>query len=524
MHWKKISIAKQMFVLYNGIKGGGHMERAYLCIDLKSFYASVECIGRGLDPMTTLLAVADESRTEKTICLAVSPALKAYGISGRARLFEAIEQVNQANARRLRQAPGQRFTGSSVSAPELAADPALQIDFIRARPQMGRYMEVSSNIYNVYLRYIAPEDIHVYSIDEVFIDLTPYLKTYRATPRQLTEKLVQAVLAETGITATAGIGTNLYLAKVAMDIVAKKMPADARGCRIAQLDEHSYRRQLWDHRPITDFWRVGKGYERKLAKYGLHTMGDIALCSVGGPGDYYNEDLLYQLFGINAELLIDHAWGWESCTIAHIKAYKPEASSISSGQVLTCPYTVPKARLIAEEMLDLLVLDLVEKKLQTDQIVLTIGYDRESLTRSGICYAGPVVTDPYGRSVPKPAAGSVNLGRYTSSTRCVMEQALALYDRITDPGLLVRRLTVTANHVLPRHLVLQDGEGEQMDLFTTPEEQEKQREAERREQRRQEAVLYIKHRFGKNAILKGMNYQEGATTIARNSQVGGHRK
>ena len=500
------------------------MARSYLCVDLKSFYASVECMQRGLDPMTTLLAVADESRTEKTICLAVSPALKAYGVSGRARLFEAIEQVKKANAQRRQKAPGQRFAGKSSNARELAADPALEIDFLVARPQMGRYMEVSSHIYNIYLRFIAPEDIHVYSIDEVFIDLTAYLKTYNATPRQLTEKLVQAVFQDTGITATAGIGTNLYLAKVAMDIVAKKMPPDKHGCRIAELTEMSYRQQLWDHQPITDFWRVGRGYARRLEKYGMKTMGDIALCSVGGPGDYYNEDLLYKLFGINAELLIDHAWGWEPCTIRHIKEYRPECSSISSGQVLSCPYTVEKARLIVEEMLDLLVLDLVEKKLQTDQIVLTIGYDRESLSDPKIHYTGPVTTDPYGRSIPKPATGSVNLGKYTSSTRRVMEHALALYDRITDPALLVRRLSVAAMHVLPRHQVPQDGAGEQLDLFSAPERLEKEQQAEEREQRRQEAVLQIKRKFGKNSILKGMNYQEGATTRERNGQVGGHRK
>lgn len=500
------------------------MERSYLCIDLKSFYASVECRSRGLDPLTTLLVVADERRTEKTICLAVSPALKAYGISGRARLFEANEQVRLANARRQQAALGKRFSGSATDIHLLAADPSLKIDFIIAPPRMGLYMQVSSIIYNVYLRYIAPEDIHVYSIDEVFIDLTPYLKTYRATPRQLAEKLVAAVLEETGITATAGIGTNLYLAKVAMDIVAKKMPADAHGCRIAQLDEESYRRQLWDHQPITDFWRVGRGYERKLAKYGMKTMGDIALCSLGGPGDYYNEDLLYKLFGINAELLIDHAWGWESCTLRQIKAYKPESTSLSSGQVLCEPYPAPKARLIAEEMLDLLVLDLVEKRLQTDHIVLTVGYDRESLTDPSIGYTGPVVADPYGRPVPKPATGSVNLGKYTSSTRAVLAQALALYDRIVDPRLLVRRLTVAACHLLPRERVPQDEVGEQLDLFSDPQEPERQRQAEARELRRQEAVLHIQHRFGKNAILKGMNYQEGATTIARNGQIGGHRK
>ena len=503
------------------------MERSYLCIDLKSFYASVECVQRGLDPLKTLLVVANESRTEKTICLAVSPALKAYGISGRARLFEANQQMRLANALRRKQAPGGVFHGKAWDADALAADPGLEIDFLVACPRMGLYMEMSSIIYNVYLRFVAPEDIHVYSIDEVFIDLTAYLKTYRTTPRALAERIIRAVLAETGITATAGIGTNLYLAKVAMDIVAKKMPADAHGCRIAELTEMTYRQQLWDHTPLTDFWRVGKGYSRKLQKYGLHTMGDIALCSMGKPTDYYNEDLLYKLFGINAELLIDHAWGWECCTIAQIKAYRPESNSISSGQVLTEPYSVPKARLIAEEMLDLLVLDLVEKKLQTDQIVLTIGYDRESLTDPAIDYTGPGTTDPYGRLIPKHSTGTANLGKYTCSTRLVMEKALALFDRIVQPGLLVRRLTVAACHVLPRDRIPPEGEGEQLDLFSdggTGENFLRTCQKEERELRRQEAVLQIRQKYGKNAILKGMNYLEGATTRQRNGMVGGHRR
>lgn len=503
------------------------MERYYLCVDLKSFYASVECIQRGLDPLATLLAVADESRTEKTICLAVSPALKAYGVSGRARLFEANEQVRRANAARLRNIPTHRFSGSSTDARELAKDPTLEIDFIAARPQMGKYMEVSSHIYNVYLRYIAPEDIHAYSIDEVFIDLTAYLKTYTATPEQLAQKLVRAVLEETGITATAGIGTNLYLAKVAMDIVAKKMPPDESGCRIAQLDEMSYRRQLWAHEPITDFWRVGKGYARKLEKYGLRTMGDVALCSVGKATDRHNEELLYKLFGVNAELLIDHAWGYEPCTLEHIKAYKPTTNSISTGQVLSCPYSTAQARLIVGEMVDDLVLNLVEKRLKTDQIVLTIGYDRESLTAPGIRYDGPVVKDPYGRNIPKHSTGTVNLGGHCSSTRRIMEKVLTLYDQIVGAELLVRRLTVAANHVLPEDQI-PEPQPEQLDLFSDMEEkqqaQQKQTCAEEKERRQQEAVVEIKRRFGKNAILKGMNYQQGATARQRNEQVGGHRK
>lgn len=503
------------------------MEQCYLCIDLKSFYASVECVQRGLNPMTTLLAVADESRTEKTICLAVSPALKAYGISGRARLFEANEQVRKANALRLQKIPEHRFTGSSWDAQALAEDPKLKIGFIAARPQMGRYMEVSSAIYNIYLRYIAPEDIHAYSVDEVFIDLTAYLKTYDMSAHQLAQMLVRAVLEETGITATVGIGTNLYLAKVAMDIVAKKMPPDESGCRIAQLDEMSYRRQLWEHTPITDFWRVGKGYAKKLEKYGMTTMGDVALCSVGKPTDYRNEDLLYKLFGVNAELLIDHAWGWEPCTMAQIKAYRPTTNSISSGQVLSCPYSAKSARLLVEEMLDLLVLDLVQKKLKTDQIVLTIGYDRESLTRPDIQYTGPVVTDPYGRQIPKHSTGTANLGRYSSSTQLVMEKALALYDKIVDPQLLVRRLTVAACRVLPEGQIPPE-QPQQLDFFSDTEQlrqqEQAQVQAEEKERRKQEAVLQIQRKFGKNSILKGMNYRQGATTRERNEQVGGHRK
>lgn len=525
--FQKFVVAKRMFVLYNGKKGGGGVERFYLCVDLKSFYASVECIQRNLDPLTTLLVVADESRTEKTICLAVSPALKAYGVSGRARLFETNEQVRKANVERLRKIPDHRFTGKSSNAEELTADPGLEIDFIVARPQMGRYMEVSSTIYNVYLRYIAPEDIHPYSIDEVFIDLTAYMKTYGMTPKQLAQMLVRAVLEETGITATAGIGTNLYLAKIAMDIVAKKMPPDENGCRIAQLDEMSYRHQLWEHTPITDFWRVGRGYARKLEKYGIYTMGDVALCSVGKPTEYRNEDLLYKLFGVNAQLLIDHAWGWEPCTIQQIKAYRPTTNSISTGQVLSCPYPAKKARLIVEEMLDLLVLDLVEKRLKTDQIVLTIGYDRESLTTPGIEYTGPVVTDPYGRTIPKHSTGTANLGRYSSSTRLVMEKALQLYDKIVGEQLLVRRLTVAACRVLPEDQVPAE-QPEQLDFFsdmeTKQQEKQKQERTEQKERRKQEAVLQIQRKFGKNAILKGMNYQQGATTRERNGQIGGHKK
>ncbi len=500
------------------------MERtapAYIAIDLKSFYASVECVERGLDPLTTNLVVADAGRTEKTICLAVTPSLKAFGIGGRARLFEVQQKVKEINARRRWNAPRRQLTGSSCNAPELQQNPALALDFIIAPPRMAQYMKVSTQIYQIYLRYIAPEDIHVYSVDEVFIDAGAYLKTYGMTARELARKMIQDVLNETGITATAGIGTNLYLCKIAMDIVAKKMPADENGVRIAELDEMSYRQQLWTHRPLTDFWRVGSGYARKLEAKGMFTMGDVARCSL------CNESLLYKMFGVNAELLIDHAWGWEPCTIADIKAYKPENNSISSGQVLQNPYTFEKGRLIIQEMTDLLVLELVDKGLVSDQMVLTVGYDIENLAgaEQQKSYRGEVTTDHYGRKVPKAAHGSVNLGEYTSSTRMILDAVSALYDRIVDRNLTVRRLTIAANHVIPE----QDREETevQLDLFTNYEEYEKQRETQERERSRereiQKAMLEIRKRFGKNAILKGMNFEDGATTRERNRQVGGHR-
>ena len=498
-------------------------DRIYAAIDLKSFYASAECVVRGMDPMTTNLLVADESRTEKTICLAVSPSLKSYGISGRARLFEALEQIRQANAMRREKTPGKQFTGSSWDATELAANPSLEIDYIVAPPQMAFYMEVSAKIYETYLKYVAPEDIHVYSIDEVFMDITPYLRSSGLTAYQFVQRLIQEVYRVSGITATAGIGTNLYLCKVAMDIVAKHTDADEYGVRIAQLDEMSYRRLLWDHRPLTDFWRVGRGYAKKLERNGLMTMGDVARCSIGGARDYYNEDLLYKLFGINAQLLIDHAWGWEPCTIADIKAYRPSTNSISSGQVLHCPYTWEKAKLITREMTDLLTLDLVEKGLVTDQLVLTVGYDIENLTNSDIAryYEGPVVTDHYGRKVPKHGHGTANLQEYTASTRKITEAVMALYDRITDPRLLVRRITIAACRVVPESSP--KGECEQFDLFADPEAEAKEKAALEKEKRQQKAVLGIKRKYGKNAILKGMNLCEGATTISRNDQVGGHK-
>lgn len=501
------------------------MDNIYAAIDLKSFYASVECIERGLDPMTTNLVVADPSRTEKTICLAVTPALKSYGVSGRARLFEVVQKVKEVNAERMRKAPGRRFTGSSADSTELLSSPALSLDYIVAPPQMAHYMECSAKIYETYLKYIAPEDIHVYSIDEVFIDLTYYLNTYKLTARELVMKIILDVLETTGITAAAGIGTNLYLAKIAMDIGAKRIPADKNGVRIAELDEMSYRRSLWSHRPIRDFWRVGRGYAAKLEAHGLYTMGDVARCSI------QNEDMLYKLFGVNAELLIDHAWGWEPCTIAEIKAYKPSTNSIGSGQVLQSPYTFEKAGVIVREMTDLLVLDLVDKGLVTDQMVLTVGYDIENLKdpERRKNYKGPISKDHYGRGdVPKHAHGTANLGKPTSSTKQILDSVSALYDRIVDENLLVRRVNVTANHVAPKTSVPRGATFEQLDLFTDyaalQAKQEEEAAELEREEKQQEAIIKIKKKFGKNAILKGLNFEDGATTIDRNNQIGGHRK
>ena len=504
-------------------------QHTYIAIDLKSFYASVECVERKLNPLATNLVVADESRTEKTICLAVSPSLKAYGISGRARLFEVVQRVAEVNAERKRKAPGRQFLGSSHFSDELDEHPELELSYIVAPPRMAFYIEYSARIYDVYLKYIAPEDIHVYSIDEVFIDVTHYLKTYRMTARELAAKMIQEVQEETGITATAGIGTNLYLCKVAMDIVAKHVKPDSNGVRIVKLDEMSYRRLLWSHRPLTDFWRVGRGYQKKLEENGLYTMGDIARCSLGGPGDVHNEDLLYRLFGINAELLIDHAWGYEPVTMDLIKAYKPQNNSISSGQVLQCPYDFEKGKLIVREMTDALTLDLVDKGLMTDQMVLTVGYDIENLTNPDIRkdYKGEVVIDHYGRKVPKHAHGSVGLGRHTSSTRRIVDAVMGLYDRIVDPKLLVRRITVAANHVVEEHTVEEVPSFEQMDLFTDYEAAERERQEENasltRERKLQEAMLAVKKKYGKNAILKGMNLQEGAMAKERNNQIGGHK-
>ena len=500
-------------------------ERTYLAVDLKSFYASVECIERGLDPLTTNLVVADLSRTEKTICLAVTPSLKAWGISGRARLFEVVQRVKEVNAQRMLSAPGRQFTGSSSSDTELQNDSGLAVDYIVAPPRMAHYMEWSTRVYNVYLKYIAPKDIHNYSIDEVLMDVTNYLGTYKLTARELAMKIILDVLETTGITATAGIGTNLYLCKIAMDIWAKHTQPDANGVRIAELDEMSYRSNLWDHRPLTDFWRVGGGYARKLEANGLYTMGDIARCSLGGPNDYHNEDLLYKLFGVNAELLIDHAWGWEPVTIADIKAYTPESKSIGSGQVLQCPYGYDKARLVVREMADQLALDLVDKKLVTDQLVLTVGYDIENL--KGRAYQGEVTTDRYGRAIPKHAHGTENLEEYTASTRRIVTAALELFDRIIDRDLLVRRFYLTAARVADESSAPDKKAFEQLDFFTdyaAAQEQKTQETAEReREKKVQQTMLDIKKRFGKNAILKGMNLEDGATGKARNDTIGGHK-
>ena len=497
-------------------------ERQYIAIDLKSFYASVECVERGLDPLTTNLVVADKSRTEKTICLAVSPSLKAYGIGGRARLFEVVQRVREVNYERRYKAGG-RFSGKSVNDIELKAHPDWEVDYLIAPPQMAHYMDVSAKVYQTYLKYIAPEDIHVYSIDEVFMDVTDYLKTYKMTAHELAMTMIRDVLRQTGITATAGIGTNMYLCKVAMDIVAKKMPADKDGVRIAELDEMSYRRQLWNHRPLTSFWRVGHGIAEKLAIYGIDTMGKIARMSLK------NEELFYRLFGVNAELLIDHAWGWEPCTIAQVKAYKPENNSFSSGQVLQEAYDWKKARVVVKEMADAAALNLVAKRLVTDQIVLTIGYDVESLTNPVIRakYHGPVTTDRYGRQVPKHAHGTANLEKRTSSSAIITNAVMELYNRIVNPDLLVRRINLTTCRVVDESMAKEKDIPQQLDLFIDYEELERQRKEEQealdKERRLQEARLAIKHRFGKNAILKGLNFEEGATAKERNEQIGGHK-
>ena len=497
-------------------------EPCYLAIDLKSFYASVECVARGLDPLRTHLVVADKSRTEKTICLAVSPTLKAYGIPGRARLFEVVQRAAAVNAAR-RAAAGRQLSGSSCDADALRKEPALALDYITAPPRMALYMQTSAQIYQIYLKYIAPEDLHVYSIDEVFIDAAPYLHT-GLTPRALAMQIILDVYRTTGITATAGIGTNLYLAKIAMDIEAKHTQPDANGVRIAELDELQYRKTLWQHRPLTDFWRVGPGIARKLEAKGIYTMGDLARCSAGAPDAFYNEELLYRMFGINAELLIDHAWGWEPCTMADIKSYRPASSSVGSGQVLQCAYRADKARLVLREMADALALDLFERGLVTDQLVLTVGYDAEDLSAPGAQsrYCGPVTTDRYGRRTPKPAHGSENLGAPTASVRQITQAASALFDRVVDPALPVRRIYLTANHTLPREQAAQ-AEYRQLDFLSDEAQTQSEQLRLARESRMQEAILAIRHKYGKNAIVKAMSFQDGATARQRNGQIGGHR-
>ena len=494
-------------------------QKIYVAIDLKSFYASVECKECGLDPLTTNLVVADGSRTEKTICLAVTPALKSYGIAGRARLFEVIQKVREVNAERKYKAPKRTFTGKSISKTELDKNSALELDFIVAPPRMGLYMQYSKNIYDIYLKYFAPEDIFSYSIDEVFCDVTNYLATYKLTARELVTKIIQDVYETTGITATAGIGTNLYLCKVAMDIVAKKVQPNAQGVRIAGLDEKTYRKLLWNHRPLTDFWRVGKGIATKLEKHGMFTMGDVARKSV------YDEDSLYKLFGVNAELLIDHAWGWEPCTVESVKAYKPTSNSTSSGQVLHCPYGYEKTKLIVKEMTELLTLDLVRKGLVTNQIVLEIGYDIENLKDSYISsrYAGEITEDRYGRQIPEHAHGTKNIDHYTSSTKIITEAVSELYEEIINKNLLVRRINITANKLIKETDVKSEN-FTQMNFFINQSEIDKSREKEQSEKKIQKAMLQIKDKYGKNAIIKGMNLEEGGTTIERNRQIGGHKE
>lgn len=504
------------------------MSKTYIAIDLKSFYASAECVSRGLDPLDTNLVVADASRTEKTICLAVSPSLKRYGISGRARLFEVVQKMKEVNAAREKKRGSVKETGVSVSAKELDADPALSADYIAAPPRMSYYMQVSNDIYRIYLNYAAPEDIHIYSIDEVFIDVTDYLRTYGLTARELVRRMIGDVLAKTGITATAGIAPNLYLCKAAMDIVAKHIPADRDGVRIAELDERSYRKLLWNHRPLTDFWRVGRGIARKLEHYGMYTMGDVARMSL------QNEDLLFKLFGVNAELLIDHAWGMESCTMADIKGYRTEEKSFSSGQVLQTPYTKEKGRIIIREMAEALSLQLVDKKLLTDLVGVYVGY--EALEKNGkrryaadLPADGSHIVDHYGRVTPKPAAGSMTLPRRTNSTKEIAEAMLRLFDQLADPGLLERRYTLTVGRLISEEKDREERENsfEQLDMFTdyAAREKEQQKEADERKKERkvQEAMLEIRKKFGAAALVKGTDLQEGATGIERGRQIGGHK-
>ena len=510
-------------------------EKKYIAIDLKSFYASVECRERGLDPLTTNLVVADRSRTEKTICLAVTPSLKAYGVSGRARLFEVVSKVKEINKSRLSKAPGGIFKGKSSDDKELKNDPSLELDYIAAPPRMAYYIEYSTLIYDIYLKYFSEEDIVVYSIDEVFIDVTQYLNTYGMTAKELAMTVIQDVLKSTGITATAGIGENLYLCKIAMDVMAKHIKPDKDGVRIAELNEKSYREKFWSHKPITDFWRVGKGYAKKLAENGLYTMGDIAKCSVGGRDDWYNEELLYKLFGVNAELLIDHAWGWEPCTIKDIKQYKPAAKSLGSGQVLHEPYNFEMAMIVLKEMTESLVLDMVDKGFVTDQIVLTVSYDIENLTDPvrRAFYKGEIKTDAYGRQIPKHAHGTENFNELTSSTSVIMDGMIRLYKRITDEKLLIRKLSISVNNLVEEKNAKPKEEFTQLSLFDdyslgtdindSNVKSKKDKDAIEKEKKMQKLMIDVKKKFGKNAILKGMSLQEGATAKDRNNQIGGHK-
>ena len=497
-------------------------ERQYIAIDLKSFYASVECVARGLDPLTTNLVVADASRTEKTICLAVTPSLKSYGLGGRARLFEVSQRIREVNAKRYIECKG-KVKGTSYDDKVLRNHPEYKVDYIVATPRMAHYLDMSAIIHKVYLKYIAPEDMHVYSIDEVFIDATTYLKSYKMTAHELAMTMIRDVLKTTGITATAGIGTNLYLCKVAMDIVAKHIPADKDGVRIAELDEMSYRKTLWNHKPLTSFWRLGRGTEARLANIGIDTMGKLARLSLE------NENLLYKMFGVQAELLIDHAWGWEPCTIDYIKAYRPTTNSYSSGQVLTCPYDWAKARVVVQEMAIDMALRLVEGRRVTDQLGLYIGYDAVNINNPEVNakYDGPVKYDYYGRQVPKKANGVVRLNEHTSSSRQIVEATLSLYDKIVNPNLLIRRLNISANNVIEEEEKSKQVKAVQLDLFVDYQEEikakEKERKRQEKERRIQEAQLAIKKRFGKNSILYGINFAEGATAKERNSQIGGHK-
>lgn len=495
--------------------------RIYAAIDLKSFYASVECHERNLDALNTNLVVADKSRTSKTICLAVSPSLKKYGISGRARLYEVEQKVKEINNERRKQARYHQFIDESYNDDELMQNKNLKLTYIVATPRMAYYIDYSNRIYEIYLKYFSADDIHVYSIDEVFVDLTGYLQLYHKTPKEIVQMVIQDIYKQTKITATAGIGTNLYLCKVAMDIVAKHLKADKNGVRIAQLDEQRYRKYLWNHKPITDFWRVGKGYAKKLEKVGLYTMGDIAKCSVGLDKEYYNEELLYKLFGVNAELLIDHAWGYEPCTIADIKAYKPEHNSIGNGQVLSTPYSYDKAKIVIKEMIDSLALDLVEKRLVTKQIVLTINYDKENVVN----YKGEITTDRYGRKIPKHAHGTINLDCYTSSSKLLTEALLKLYDRIIDKTLTIRKLNISLTNVISEDMADLKPQVKQFDIFSNFEDDhEEQLQVDlEKEKRVQEATLEIKKKFGKNAILKGRDFEEGAKAKERNETIGGHK-